>query len=174
MDYASCLWGIIADIPPTQLYGYKLFEQYGIIEEEYEHMKSQIQHILYEMTEASTVDDIAVSAALNEYLNEKSENILGISFEELPEDTKQQFYNSYLDYCNTPDFTHMSATIATILNDADGKDLGDFAGLYNGIYNVDGNAGYVGDVYGTNGNLPSMGNADYMADLDVVNIADRI
>lgn len=172
----AILWGIIGGLPPTELYGYKIFESYGITEEEYNRLRSQvqIQHILCEMPDASTEDNIKDNEALNAYLNAETESKLGISFEELPEEIRQQFYKSYLNYCNTPDFTHMSATIATILNDADGKELGNFAGVYNGIYSVDGNAGYVGDVYGTNGSRPSMGNADYMADLDAVNIANRI
>ena len=172
----AILWGIIAHILPTKSYGYKIFEQYGVTEEEYERLKTQmsIQHILCEMPQNSSTEDLKRNGALNQYLNAGAEKALGVSFEELPEETKLLFYESYLAYCNRPDFTHMCATIATILYDGKEKELGNFAGIFNGIYSVDGNAGYVGDVYGTNGGGPSMGNADYMADLDAVNIANRI
>ena len=68
----------------------------------------------------------------------------------------------------------MSATTATILNEAGIKQYADLGGLYNGVYSADNNSGYAGDIYGIPGAAPSIGNADYMADLDAVNIANRI
>lgn len=172
----AILWQIIASIPPIQLFGSKIFEQFGITEEEYTHMKNQIliQHMLCEMPQGLSASDLKGNGELNQFLNKEAEEMLGVSFEDLPEETKMLFYESYLDYCDKPDFTHMCATAATILYDGKEKELGNLAGIYNGIYSVDGNAGYVGDLYGTNGAKPSMGNADYMADLDAVNISNRV
>lgn len=68
----------------------------------------------------------------------------------------------------------MCATTSALLVDDGFADLGDLAGLFNGIFDGDKNAGYIGDIFGTNGAAPSMENADYKADLDAVNLAARI
>lgn len=68
----------------------------------------------------------------------------------------------------------MAATTATILNKNLLKSVGNGAGVFNGVFSVNGNAGYIGDVCGTNGALPSISNSDYKADLDAVNLSNRI
>lgn len=98
------------------------------------------------------------------------------------------------------DFSHMCITIATILKEnnhmiistfpvfvavppvtsspvyvTEEEVLGRIAWKFNETNdNLDDNAGYAGDVYGAFYANPSMGNDDYMADLDSVNIADMI
>ncbi|SFL23489.1 hypothetical protein SAMN05216390_11537 [Lachnospiraceae bacterium KH1T2] len=75
-------------------------------------------------------------------------------------------------YGGKTDFAHMCITAAANINDP----LTDYAaskysGHQNGIYDVDKNAGYAGDLFGVNGAKPSMGNDDYKADLDAYNFS---
>jgi len=75
------------------------------------------------------------------------------------------------------DLSHMAVISATMLNDygKGWKFAGGFAGwLCNGIFNLEANAGYVGDVYGTAGNGPKLTQDDYRADLDAVNLCSRL
>lgn len=178
----AVLWGIIANINMFNGINKQIFLNYGITEDEYEHLRYEIimQHCF------CGTDPEHLKEYLNNQLLSKDANDIkkllvdemeykyGVSFNNLPQDVKEKFYQDIKDYCNKGDFSHMAATTATILNDYPDKQLGDLAGVYNGIFDVDKNAGYVGDVYGTNGNGPSIGNADYKADLDAVNLAARI
>lgn len=79
-------------------------------------------------------------------------------------------------YFGKVDLGHMSVTIATILNPDDTiyERCGNASGIFNGIYDLNANAGYVGDVYGTAGNGPKLTADDYQADLDAVNLSTRI
>ena len=80
-------------------------------------------------------------------------------------------------YYGKSDLCHMSAICATMLkdNEAIWKFAGDAAGwVFNGIFNLEANAGYVGDVYGTLGNGTKLTQDDYKADLDAVNIFNRL
>lgn len=82
-----------------------------------------------------------------------------------------------LNYYQKNDLSHMSVICATMLNDygTGWKMAGGFAGwLCNGIYNLEANAGYVGDVYGTAGNGAKLTQDDYKADLDAVNLCSRL
>ena len=68
----------------------------------------------------------------------------------------------------------MSAVISTNAYDSILKiGAGLYAKQYNGINDINAQAGYIADVCGTNGISPSMGNDDYMADLDGVNLYVR-
>lgn len=71
---------------------------------------------------------------------------------------------------------HMAVTLSTILKpDTNILDQNGFlSGRYNGIYDLNKNAGYVGDVYGTAGNGPKLIADDYKADLDAVNLSKRL
>lgn len=69
------------------------------------------------------------------------------------------------------DFTHQSITMATHLNPS-GLQLSDF---YGGREHVKALAGWEGDTtYNANDEKPSIGEDDYKADLDVVNIVGRM
>ena len=80
-------------------------------------------------------------------------------------------------YFQKSDLSHMSVICATMLNDYDAgwEMAGGFAGwLCNGIFNLEANAGYIGDVYGTAGNGAKLTQDDYKADLDAVNLCSRM
>lgn len=78
-------------------------------------------------------------------------------------------------YYKKPDFTHLSATVATMLNSDMDKD---FFGLVTGTQSAnnsaDANTGYLGDLCIADGTEPSMNDGDYKSDLDAVNIATLI
>ena len=80
------------------------------------------------------------------------------------------------DYLKS-DLAHMSVISATILKN-NSKILefaGGAAGWYcSGIFNLEENAGYIGDVYGTAGNGAKLTQDDYKADLDAVNFCNRL
>ncbi|MBP3200077.1 MAG: hypothetical protein J6M39_00295 [Lachnospiraceae bacterium] len=72
---------------------------------------------------------------------------------------------------NKNDFAHMSATISVYVHESIFKVAASLrAGQFNGIYDLEANCGYIGDICGTNGTKPSMNEDDYAADLDAVNI----
>ena len=80
-------------------------------------------------------------------------------------------------YYSKSDLSHMSAICATMLKDNETvwKLAGGAAGwIFNGIFNLEANAGYVGDIYGTLGNGTKLTQDDYKADLDAVNIYNRL
>ena len=75
---------------------------------------------------------------------------------------------------NKNDFAHMSATISVYANESIFKGFAkNHAAQFNGIYDLEANCGYIGDVCGTNGTKPSMNSDDYAADLDAVNLYNR-
>lgn len=80
-------------------------------------------------------------------------------------------------YYSKSDLSHMSVICATMLKDNETvlKLAGGAAGwIFNGIFNLEANAGYVGDIYGTLGNGTKLTQDDYKADLDAVNIYNRL
>lgn len=80
-------------------------------------------------------------------------------------------------YYEKSDLCHMSVICATMLkdNETGWQLLGGAAGwIFNGIFNLEANAGYVGDIYGTLGNGTKLTQDDYKADLDAVNIDNRL
>ncbi|MEX2804805.1 hypothetical protein AB3329_06825 [Streptococcus sp. H31] len=87
-----------------------------------------------------------------------------------------EFWNKKLQaYSNNgagnADFTHQSITMATHLNPA----FFQLSDLYGGRENVKDLSGWEGDTtYNANDMTPSIGEDDYKADLDAVNIAGRI
>ena len=94
------------------------------------------------------------------------------SWEELKD---QEASAEYKQYSKKIDMAHMSIVITAILtpdNNAFMK-AGVGSGIFNGIYDLRANAGYVGDVYGTAGNGPKLTPDDYKADLDAVNLSAR-
>lgn len=80
-------------------------------------------------------------------------------------------------YYGKSDLCHMSVICATLLKDNETSQqlAGGAAGwFFNGIFNLEANAGYVGDIYGTMGNGTKLTQDDYKADLDAVNIDKRL
>lgn len=81
------------------------------------------------------------------------------------------------NYYGKSDLSHMSAICAAMLKDNGKiwKAAGGATGwIFNGIPDMEANAGYVGDIYGTLGNGTKLTQDDYKADLDAVNICNRL
>lgn len=95
---------------------------------------------------------------------------------EISESKVESIVDGIKKYCLKNDMCHMSITLATILNPNDTiiENLGNGSGIYNGIFDLEANAGYVGDVYGTFGNGSKLTPDDYQSDLDAVNLAMRM
>lgn len=121
--------------------------------------------------------------------NELNQMLTGYGFtaeeiELLKNSVSYNYYKSCLDdensagpYYQKNDLSHMSVICATMLNDYNAvwEKAGGFGGwLCNGIFNLEANAGYVGDVYGTAGNGAKLTQDDYKADLDAVNLCSRL
>ena len=113
---------------------------------------------------------------LNEEL--KRYGLSEYEIEKLEADVKNNHEHKLGDsaYIGKADLGHMSIIMALLLSKEENAwtDMGDVAGVFNGIYNLEANAGYVGDVYGTGGNGPKLTQDDYKADLDAVNLSARI
>lgn len=84
--------------------------------------------------------------------------------------------DNLLEYLEKADIGHMSVTLSTILKSDESlyEKAGSLSGAFNGIYDLNANAGYVGDIYGTAGNGPKLTPDDYKADLDSVNLGERM
>ncbi|MBP2623638.1 hypothetical protein [Streptococcus oricebi] len=91
-----------------------------------------------------------------------------VTFSELTKDKQNRAQDLLKQFGNTIDFSHMNATIATYFNQSPAEDVADV--LLGGLNE---RSGYLGDVAGANGAVPSMGNDDYRADLDAVNLYQR-
>lgn len=107
---------------------------------------------------------------VEEKLNIAADAIFGISsFNELDTQQKEQLEEMLDRFGGKADYTHQNAVISTYFNESPMEEVAD---TIFGILNE--RAGYLGDVAGANGAPPSMGNDDYKADLDAVNIYYRI
>lgn len=79
------------------------------------------------------------------------------------------------DEKGTNDLSHMFATLEANRGSLRlPKYVGNLAGIYNGVYSFADNAGYIGDICGTNNAPPNMNKSDYKSDLDAVNLTKRL
>lgn len=95
------------------------------------------------------------------------------SWEELKD---PEAFVEYKQYSKKVDLAHMSIVMTAILTPYNNTFMktGDGSGIFNGIYDLRANAGYVGDVYGTAGNGPKLTPDDYKADLDAINLSAKL
>ncbi|MFD1899203.1 hypothetical protein GQR36_01995 [Enterococcus termitis] len=98
-----------------------------------------------------------------------------VDWNKLSVNEQQKYIDLFNQFNNKVDFSHMAAIIASYMNNAILEDsLGESIGLFNGVGGLNNNSGYIGDIAGVPGAKPSLGNDDYRADLDSVNIFNRI
>ena len=99
-----------------------------------------------------------------------------IAYGKISDEKFTQFWNQKLiDFNNKGDFTHQSITTATILDE--NLRLANISGVVTGRFDskaVDELAGWRGDTTKVPAEKPSIGNDDYKADLDAVNITQRM
>ncbi len=154
------LWQYLAGTGDTKEIEIKM-EEYGLSEDEIKYLTDDIKRNY----DASSLNMNDISIKLNKptITEEEKEAIL-------------REFEWQERYIGKVDMAHMSITIATILNPDDSfvEKIGFGSGIFNGIYDLNANAGYVGDVYGTAGNGPKLTPDDYQADLDAVNLSVRL
>ena len=90
-------------------------------------------------------------------------------YSDLDSTQQKRLFSLLAQYGHTIDFVHMNATMAAYLYQSPFEDIANV--LLGGL---DERSGYKGDVAGANGATPSMGNDDYRADLDAVNISIKV
>ena len=150
----------------------EIFQVLGLSEQEAKELNYNLR-LQHEMAggEVRTADAIK-TANLGLYENAKEK------YSEIYSNSKgfDDFWDEHLKaYSNNgagnADFTHQSITMATHLNPS-GLQLSDF---YGGREHVKALAGWEGDTtYNANDMKPSIGEDDYKADLDAVNIVGRM
>ncbi|MBC1399937.1 T7SS effector LXG polymorphic toxin [Listeria fleischmannii] len=152
--YSSLAWKMTSDAYSLEEQK-KLMLKYGISNKEYEKLKIEIlaQH---GAAGADTLNDFEAYAKLN-----------GL---------KSGIEDYYSKYAGKTDMAHQYITTAAILDSGVRNTVTGVGANY--LYGIstdsDIHAGWGGDIFGTNGAAPSLGNDDYKADLDAVNIANRL
>ena len=106
------------------------------------------------------------------------------SYENLKEKYKanhKEYEARFFMYYGKSDFAHMCATLSTYLYPRSevNKMVSNYAGEFSGVAtDIEKAAGYMGDIYGKktigNDEKTSLGQDDYKADLDAVNLAQRL
>lgn len=143
--------------------------------------KNDVKKLRYEIRLQHAMASGTVNSSLNaedkESYKKAYENIYGkVSDDEFDKKWQQKFM-SYTDttklngkilYTNA-DFAHQLITTATIL-----RPQTSLSDLYGGKNHVENLAGWLGDTTSAAGASPSIGNDDYRADLDTVNITARM
>ncbi|EDN9714658.1 hypothetical protein GJB75_05080 [Listeria monocytogenes] len=150
-------WGIVSGTLNEADLKVKLIEL-GLSEDEYNLLNKAIvnQH------------NICAWSSVEEY----TKAILQKDFNSMSEEEQSRCEFLFEQFKGSTDFAHMSVTLAAQLHSDTFKWTGSvYSGLENGIYSVEDNAGYAGDIFGVFGALPSMGKDDYRADLDAINLA---
>ncbi|MFC0234506.1 hypothetical protein ACFFIF_10930 [Vagococcus entomophilus] len=142
----------------------KLLKSLGISDKEVSNFISMIQNQNgMSSSSALTVEDYYNS------LNKPT------AWKNLNQSERDRILNMWNRYNSKTDFSHLAAIIASYQNNSFFEDeSGTIIGAIFGIEGLDENAGYIGDAVGTNGVAPSMGPDDYKADLDAVNIFNRL
>lgn len=108
-------------------------------------------------------------------IKQASRILFDSNWEDLSKEQQARVTELFTQFGNRPDFAHMCATIATYYTKSPFENIADeLLGILYPVSGLDVNSGYIGDVAGTNGAIPSMGNDDYYADLDAVNIYAKL
>ncbi|WP_239256293.1 hypothetical protein [Listeria ilorinensis] len=150
-------WGIVSGTLNEADLKAKLLEL-GLNEDEYALLSKAIvnQH------------NICAWSSVEEY----TKAILEKDYDLMSEEEQNRCDFLFDQFKGTTDFAHMSVTLAAQLHSDTFKWTGSvYTGVENGIYSVEDNAGYAGDIFGVFGAFPSMGKDDYCADLDAINLA---
>lgn len=142
----------------------------GLSDKEYKELyyNLRLQHLL------SAGNVPANELNFSDYENAKKS--YEIAYGKISDEKFTQFWNQKLsDFNKSGDYTHQSITIATIMDEH--IRAANVTGVYTGRFDsqsVDEIAGWKGDTTKQALTSPSIGNDDYKADLDAVNITQRM
>ena len=171
LSYSGTSWYYTAGLPlkNDEKHFIKVMEELGFKESEINLLKEVLvnQHRLSGLEPIKESD----SAETVERKLDKATNAIysKSSYHDLNSHQKKELEEMLERFSGKIDYTHLNAVISTYFNESPMEDVTD---VIFGILNE--RAGYLGDVAGANGAPPSMGNDDYKADLDAVNIYYRI
>ena len=171
LSYSGSSWYYTAGLPlkNAEKHFIKVMEELGFKESEINLLKE----VLVNQHRLSGLDSIKESDSVETVegkLDKATNAIYGkSSYHELDSHQKKELEEMLERFSGKIDYTHLNAVISTYFNESPMEDVTD---VIFGILNE--RAGYLGDVAGANGAPPSMGNDDYKADLDAVNIYYRI
>ena len=171
LSYSGSSWYYTAGLPlkNAEKHFIKAMEELGFKESEINLLKE----VLVNQHRLSGLDSIKESDSVETVegkLDKATNAIYGkSSYHDLDSRQKKELEEMLERFSGKIDYTHLNAVISTYYNESPMEDVTD---VIFGILNE--RAGYLGDVAGANGAPPSMGNDDYKADLDAVNIYYRI
>lgn len=164
--------GVISQDLPFKKY---ITDELGLTNDDYEYLKYKVRiqnYLVGKDAETIKYDEKAPLEKTNQNKSRIEKMTIGLG-RTLKDDEFIQNWNQQCDdMCGMTDFAHQQITTATILATAVSKD-GGLANFYvGGKRKREQMAGWLGDatIYGKNGEPPSFGNDDYMADLDAENI----
>lgn len=164
--------GVIAQDLPVKKY---MTDELGLANDDYEYLKYKVRvqnYLVGKDAKAIKYDEKATLKKTKENISRKEKMSTGLG-KTITDTEFIQIWNQQCDdMCGMSDFAHQQITTAAILATAVSED-GALANIYvGGSKEREQMAGWLGDatIYGKNGELPSFGNDDYMADLDAENI----
>ena len=140
-----------------------VLKKYGLKDDEIDTIQKAIQN-QHNFTNLKKIQETDSEAELTQKLDAGASKAYGkdVRYADLDANQKSRVRELLSQFGGTTDYSHMAATISA---------------HYTGnhfIENEDDLAGWQGDVAGTMGLPPSLGNDDYRSDLDAVNIYNKM
>ncbi|MCY7032404.1 hypothetical protein D8869_00110 [Streptococcus sanguinis] len=140
-----------------------VLRKYGLKDDEIDTIQKAIQN-QHNFTNLKKIQETDSEAELTQKLDAGASKAYGkdVRYADLDANQKSRIRELLSQFGGTTDYSHMAATISA---------------HYTGnhfIENEDDLAGWQGDVAGTMGLPPSLGNDDYRSDLDAVNIYNKM
>ena len=140
-----------------------VLKKYGLKDDEIDTIQKAIQN-QHNFTNLKKIQETDSEAELTQKLDAGASKAYGkdVRYADLDANQKSRIRELLSQFGGTTDYSHMAATISA---------------HYTGnhfIENEDDLAGWQGDVAGTMGLPPSLGNDDYRSDLDAVNIYNKM
>ena len=140
-----------------------VLRKYGLKDDEIDTIQKAIQN-QHNFTNLKKIQETDSEAELTQKLDAGASKAYGkdVRYADLDSNQKSRIRELLSQFGGTTDYSHMAATISA---------------HYTGnhfIENEDDLAGWQGDVAGTMGLPPSLGNDDYRSDLDAVNIYNKM
>ena len=140
-----------------------VLRKYGLKDDEIDTIQKAIQN-QHNFTNLKKIQETDSEAELTQKLDAGASKAYGkdVRYADLDANQKSRIRELLSQFGGTTDYSHMAATISAHYT------------VNHFIENEDDLAGWQGDVAGTMGLPPSLGNDDYRSDLDAVNIYNKM